>query len=173
LAIRLESLGYLPGVAFQVAATTLCGQYLGMRDHRRATRAVLVACLAAGGGMSAAGAVMFFGANSLVHLFLGPGQHGVAELAAPCLRVVSTAMLPLAILMVLSGALRGAGDTRWPLVFSVIGFCGVRMPLAILLTQTWQWGVIGAWYAMATDLTVRALLVIWRFRHGGWQRVRV
>jgi putative MATE family efflux protein len=173
LAIRLESLGYLPGVAFQVAATTLCGQYLGMRDYRRATRTVLVACLAGGGLMSAAGLVMYTGAYPLVHLFLGPHQTGVAELAAPCLRVVSTAMLPLAILMVLTGALRGAGDTRWPLVFSVVGFAGVRMPLAILLTQYWQWGVIGAWYAMAIDLTVRALLVIWRFLHGGWRRVQV
>ena len=43
LAIRLESLGYLPGVAFQVAATTLCGQYLGMRDDARAARTVRVA----------------------------------------------------------------------------------------------------------------------------------
>ncbi len=173
LSIRLESLGYLPGVAFQVAATTLCGQYLGMHDYRRATRAVLVACVAGGGLMSAAGMVMFFGANPLVQLFLGPSQHGVAELAAPCLRIVSMAMLPLAILMVLTGALRGAGDTRWPLVFSIVGFAGVRMPLAILLTQSWNWGVIGAWYAMVIDLTVRAILVIWRFRHGGWRRVRV
>ena len=94
-------------------------------------------------------------------------------MTAPCLRVVSTAMLPLAILMVLSGALRGAGDTRWPLVFSSIGFAGVRMPLAILFTQIFLWGVIGAWYAMAIDLSVRALLVAWRFLHGGWKRVRV
>lgn len=173
LAIRLESLGYLPGVAFQVAATTLCGQYLGMGNNRRATRAVVVACLAAVGLMSTAGLVMYIGAYPLAHLFLGPSQTGVAELAAPCLRVVSMAMLPLALLMVLTGALRGAGDTRWPLVFSVIGFAGVRMPLAILFTQSWQWGVIGAWYAMAIDLTVRALLAIWRFLHGGWRRTRV
>lgn len=173
VAIRLESLGYLPGVAFQVAATTLCGQYLGMRDYRRATRAVVAACCASGGLMSAAGLLMYLGSNQLVHLFLGPHQPGVAELAAPCLRVVSTAMLPLAILMVLTGALRGAGDTRWPLVFSIIGFAGVRMPLAILLAESWHWGVIGAWYAMVTDLTVRAVLVIWRFFHGGWRQARV
>jgi putative MATE family efflux protein len=173
LAIRLESLGYLPGIAFQVAATTLCGQYLGMRDYRRATRVVVVACVAGIGLMSAAGLVMFAGADQLVRLFLGPNQTGVAQLAAPCLRVISLAMVPLATLMVLTGALRGAGDTRWPLVFSVIGFLGVRMPLALLFTQTLGWGVVGAWYAMAIDLTVRAILVIWRFGHGGWRRTRL
>jgi putative MATE family efflux protein len=173
VAIRLESIGFLPGVGFQIAATTLCGQYLGMRDYRRATRTVLTACLAAGTFMFLAGACMFVGAYPLVDLFLGSNQVGVAELAAPCLRIVSMAMLPLAILMVLTGALRGAGDTRWPLVFSIIGFAGVRMPLAILFTQTLEWGVIGAWYAMAIDLTIRALLVTWRFLHGGWKRSRV
>jgi len=173
LAIRLESIGYIPGVAFQVAATTLCGQYLGMRDYRRATHAVFVACLAGGGMMASAGLLMFLGSDTLVHVFLGAKQAGVAELAAPCLRVISLAMLPLAILMILTGALRGAGDTRWPLVFSIIGFVGVRMPLAILFTQTMGWGVVGAWYAMAIDLTVRASLVIWRFSHGGWRRVQI
>jgi putative MATE family efflux protein len=173
LAIRLESLGYLPGVALQVAATTLCGQYLGMQDYRRATRVVVVACAAGIGLMAAAGLVMYAGADPLVRLFLGPNQAGVAKLAAPCLRVVSGAMIPLATLMVLTGALRGAGDTRWPLVFSFIGFLGVRMPLALLFTRVLDWGVVGAWYAMAIDLTVRALLVVWRFCHGGWQRKRL
>ena len=51
LAIRIESLGYLPGTAFQVAAATLAGQYLGAGDYRRASRSVLTACLAGGGLM--------------------------------------------------------------------------------------------------------------------------
>jgi putative MATE family efflux protein len=173
LAIRLESLGYLPGVALQVAATTLCGQYLGMGDYRRATRAVATACLAGGGLMTLAGLLMFANANLLVHLFLGSGQQGVAELAAPCLQVISLSMLPLAVLMILTGALRGAGDTRWPFVFSVLGFLGVRMPLAYLFAYVFHWGVVGAWYAMGIDLTFRALLVLWRFLNGGWRQVVV
>lgn len=173
IAIRLESIGYLPGVAFQVAATTLCGQYLGMRDYARATRVVWMAAAVGGGLMSTAGVLMFFRAESLVQFFLGTGQPGVAELAAPCLRVVSTAMLPLALLMVFSGALRGAGDTRWPLLVSIVGFLGVRMPLAILFTQTLEWGVIGAWYAMAIDLNTRAVLVTGRFLQGGWRQINV
>lgn len=173
VAIRLESLGYLPGLAFQVAATTLCGQYLGMQDFRRATRVVLVACVVGIGLMSTAGLVIFVWADSLVQLFLGPNQSGVAQLAAPCLRVISAAMIPLATLMILTGALRGAGDTRWPLLFSVIGFLGIRMPLALLFTRAFDWGVVGAWYAMAIDLTVRAVLVVWRFWNGGWKRTKL
>src|SRR5690606_11408082 len=69
VAIRIESLAYLPGAAFQVAAATLCGQYLGAGDHRRATRSVLTACLVGGGLMTAAGLLFFFAAEPLTGLF--------------------------------------------------------------------------------------------------------
>lgn len=79
--------------------------------------------------------------HALVHLFLGPEQAPVAAVAPQLLRIVSFAMLPLAFMQVLTGALRGAGDTRWPLLFTFIGFLGVRIPLAYLLGYTWGWGV--------------------------------
>ncbi len=88
--------------------------------------------------------------------------------------------------MVLSGALRGAGDTRWPLVFTFLGFLGVRIPLAYFLAwdevpiawlgvtlNGYGLGVIGAWYAMITDVLVRSLLVLVRFFHGGWKSIRL
>jgi hypothetical protein len=56
VAIRIESLAFLSGIAFQVAATTMAGQYLGARDHHRAGWSVLLACLVGGGVMATAGA---------------------------------------------------------------------------------------------------------------------
>ncbi len=186
VAIGIESLAFLPGIAFQTAATTLAGQYLGAGDDRKAGRSVLMACLVGGGVMVAAGVLFFTMADRLPYLFLGADQTGVARLAAPLLRTVAVAMPALALTMILSGALRGAGDTRWPLVFSMIGFLGVRIPAAYwlahesieipacgLILAGWGLGVLGAWYAMAADLFVRALLVVYRFSHGGWKRVEV
>lgn len=173
VAIRIESLAYLPGSAFQVAAATLAGQYLGARQYKRATQSVLMACLAGCGLMTAAGVVFFVAAEPLTRLFLRPGQDDVVAIAVPLLRIVSVAMPPLALTMILNGALRGAGDTRWPLVFSLVGYLGIRIPGAYLLAQGLGLGVAGAWYAMVADLSVRCLLVIYRFWHGGWQRVKV
>ena len=95
-------------------------------------------------------------------------------------------MPALAVMMILTGALRGAGDTRWPLVFSLIGFLGVRIPAAYFLALPQVelpalqlviagcgLGVVGTWYAMVGDLCVRALLMIARFVQGGWQQVAV
>ncbi len=173
VAINIESLAYLPGTAFQVAATTLSGQHLGAKNHRQATHSVLVACLAGGGLMSSVALLFFVAAEPLAWLFLAPAEGAIAAQTAVLLRIVAMALPALAINMVLTGALRGAGDTRWPLAFSLVGMLAVRIPLAYWLTQTLDWGVAGAWYAMAADIYVRCALVVGRFFHGGWKRVEV
>ncbi len=186
VALCVESLAFLPGSAFQMAATTMVGQTLGANDPKRAKRSVLMALLCGGGFMVLAGAFIYPNAQFLAGLFVR-GEHGhVAALAAPLLRTVSLAMPALAVTMIFNGALRGAGDTRWPLLFSLIGFLGVRIPLTYWLTQDvfyvplagvtvsgWGLGVLGAWYAMSADLHVRAVLTTGRFLHGGWKHVKI
>ena len=173
VAIRLESLGFLPGAAFAMAATTLAGQYLGAGDAHRAGRSVLLACLTACVIMTTVGLVFFFGGRELADLFLPPEESSIADVAAQLLRIAGLAMFPLAIEMVLIGALRGAGDTRWPLLFTFVGFLGIRIPLAYLAIDVFQWGVLGAWYAMLIDLSARCLMVLYRFYHGSWKKIQV
>ena len=188
VAITIESLSYMPGAAFQVAATTLVGQYLGARDERRAVHAVATASLVAIGLMSLIAAGFYFGADWLAVQFVGDKQPEVAASAAMLVRIVAFGQPPLAILMVINGALRGAGDTRWTLTTTCIGFLLVRIPLAYFLAWDqidlplpgFMWtvpglglGVRGAWYAMLADLIVRCLLVFYRFMTGAWKRIEV
>src|SRR6185369_17243932 len=85
VAIRIESLAYLPGYAFEVAAATLAGQHLGARDYRQATRSVLAASVVGVALLSVIGLVFYVGADELVGLFLRPDELAVAALAAPLL----------------------------------------------------------------------------------------
>jgi putative MATE family efflux protein len=173
VAIRLESLSYLPGSAFQVAATTMTGQFLGARDLARATRSVLVAALFAVGLMGLAAALFLLRADWLTGLFLNNDDRGVGPVAASLLRIVALATPALALLMVMHGGLRGAGDTRFPLLINFVGLLGVRIPLAYLMTMRYDLGVQGGWYAMAIDLVFRCLLSVTRFWHGGWRKIEV
>jgi putative MATE family efflux protein len=186
VAIAIESFAFLPGVAFQMSATTLCGQYLGARDYHRATRSVLMALLVGGGFMCFAAAIFFTQADHLAYVLLRRDQAEVARQVEPLLRIIAVGVPPLALAMILSGALRGAGDTRWPLAISLVGLLGVRLPMAYWLCfpsvevpvvgwviSGWDLGIIGAWYAMVTDLMLRASLVLARFLHGGWKRIEV
>ncbi|NQU24094.1 MAG: MATE family efflux transporter [Candidatus Nealsonbacteria bacterium] len=185
VAICIESMAFLPGAAFQVAAMTLAGQYLGAKNYRKAGRSVLMALAVGGGIMMLVGVAIYIGADPAARVVSG-GHREVAALAAPLLRTVALAMPALALTMILSGALRGAGDTRWVLGISLIGLLGVRIPLAYWLALDqivflptghtipgWDLGVLGAWYAMVVDLSVRAALVLYRFSHGGWKKTEV
>jgi len=186
LGVRIESLAYLPGAAFQVAAATMAGQFLGAGDVRRAGRSVLMALLVGGGLMCTAGLLFFFGGHQMTRVFLGDQSEQTGEIATKLLKIVAIAMPPFALSTILTGGLRGAGDTRWPLLFTFVGFLLVRIPLAYYLAWDvvviplvgWSipgagWGVVGAWYAMLTDCFTRAVMVGWRFVHGGWQQVRI
>lgn len=185
LGVQIEAMSYLPGSAFQVAAATIAGQSLGAADQKRAVRGVLMCAASALAIMSIAGLVMYFGGESIALIFTGTRTE-TTVLTGRLLKIVALSCPPLAILMVLSGAIRGAGDTRWSLVVTFIGLVGVRLPGACLLA--WDevpipftelalpglgWGVVGAWYAMVADVVLRSLLMGGRFVQGGWRRVQV
>ena len=186
VAIQVEAIGFMPGGAFQIAASTMTGQYLGAGDLRRARHSVLIAGVFAAIVMTSAGVVFYLAAAPMSAFILGSYQSNVLPLCVELLHVIAFAMLPLSIMMVLIGALRGAGDTRWPLAITLFGFIAIRVPLAMyfvdnhftipLLGSTFTGlglGVVGAWYAAIADVTVRMLLLVWRFFHGGWQRIEV
>lgn len=183
IAIRLESLSYLPAIAFQVAATTMVGQFLGAQQPSRARRSVWVACLVGEVFVVLCGGVLFFWSDRLTPLMTNSAE--VAPLAARVLRIICLIQPALVILMILTGALRGAGDTRWPLINTFIGLLLIRIPLAIVLAlpsitlpfvgeiELLNLGLVGAWYAMVVDLCTRTTLIIWRFRQGAWTRIKV
>jgi putative MATE family efflux protein len=185
LGVQIEAMSYLPGSAFQVAAATLAGQSLGAADSRRAVRGVLLCVASAVTIMTVAGFVLYFGGERVAELFVGKSSD-VSELVGKLLKIVALSCPPLAVLMVLSGALRGSGDTAWPLAITIVGLVGVRIPGACLLVWDsvplplvdlslpgFDLGVAGAWWAMVADVTLRSVLATWRFAHGGWKGVRV
>lgn len=185
VAIQVEALGYMPGGAFQISAATLAGQYLGAKDLVRARHSVIMSCAVATGIMVIAGVFFYIAATPLASFFLGGRQSEVVPLAAHLLRIVAFAMAPLAILMVLVGALRGAGDTRWPLALNLLGLLVLRVPVAYFLAHSEislplvgtvhgaGLGVVGAWYGVMIDIVARCVLLILRFRHDAWQRIEV
>ena len=174
IALRWEGMGYLSGNAFSVAAMTLVGQNLGAARPQMAARSAWTAL--ALGCVIVCGMGLFFYllAEPMFLLFCPrPDQWGIVERGVPALRLIAFAMPAVACTTVLPGALRGAGDTRVPILFTIAGFFFVRLPLAWWLTRGLGWGLIGCWWAMTADLNVRAVALLWRFASGRWQRLRV
>ena len=171
VALSAESLSFMPGFGFAVAATTLVGQGLGARDEQRAEQDGFAAFCLAAGLMSVMGLGFILFAEDLVGIFTTDAQ--VIALGITPLRLIGLVQPFLAAMMVFAGGLRGAGDTVAPLLINASAVWLVRVPAALLLTQVVEWELTGAWIAMALDLVVRGGLLFTRFRSGQWKRARV
>jgi putative MATE family efflux protein len=186
IAIHLEALSYQSGEAFATATMTLVAQNLGASRPDRASRSGWTGFLAGGTVMAAMGAVFFVMARPLFTLFCpSPDQQPIVDAGVPVLQLVAFAQPALASCNVFTAALRGAGDTRMPLLITWLGFFLVRIPLAYVLTQSSVdlgllgtfpgagMGLFGAWLAMTADIFVRGAIFLLRFASGRWQRMRV
>jgi multidrug resistance protein, MATE family len=169
LALQGESISYMPGFGFSVAATTLMGQGLGAGDPGRARADARLAHVLAVISMSIMGVFFFVFAAEIMHVFIDDAA--VIALGVWPLRLVAFSQPALATAMVVSGGLRGAGDTRSTLLITAAGFWIIRIPLALLLVV--PFGLIGTWIAMGLDINIRGLLMFLRFRSGRWATIRV
>ena len=136
--------------------------------------------------MTLAAIVFTFGGSHLTTFFTGDWNDPAGELTANLLKIVAISTPALGIVQILTGLLRGAGDTRVPLLVTFVGLLVLRIPLACwlaweqftvpgtgLVLHGWGWGIEGAWCAMVIDVTVRAAMVTFRFWQGGWKTIKV
>jgi putative MATE family efflux protein len=166
-----ESLSFMPGFGFSVAAATLVGQGLGAGDARRAEQNALTALRLAIGFMSAMG-VVFFAIPDLFMNFFTSDPAVISNGIMP-LRIVALAQPFLATAMVVAGALRGAGDTRGPFVVTTLCIWLLRLPLGYVLVNFTPLGLAGAWITMCVDQGIRSFLFFRRLRAGKWKHTRV
>ncbi|HUN81048.1 MAG TPA: MATE family efflux transporter [Phycisphaerae bacterium] len=169
--IRIESLSYLPANAWSVAASTMVGQNLGGGQPERARRSANEAVRQAMMLLAFTGLLYFFAARPLFRIL--SNDPDVWACGTPALKGLACVQVPLAILIVYLGALRGAGDTRVPMVITALGVGLVRIPVAFLGGVILRGGLLGAWMGMFTDIVVRSGLLAWRFHTNRWARIRV
>ncbi len=169
--INIESLSFLPGMGYAAATSTLVGQALGAHAPQQAEDCAYEALWQGGWMMSLAGLLMVGLPEQLLALFTN--DPAVIAAGIVPLRTAGLVQPALAVGFILSGGLRGAGDTSWPLYSRLITTWGVRLPLALILVGYAGFGLGGIWLAMCTDFTVQALLALWRFSSGRWQQIKV
>ena len=160
---------FMVGFGFSIAGATLVGQHLGADDHagaeRSGWRAGGLAMLSMGG--LALPVIVF--APELALVFLGDEPLTV-EYTVQFIYLMGAMMPLMAIEFAIGGALRGAGDTRFPLVATFVGLILVRCGLAAVFTWM-QWPVVWVYSALVGDYLVKGAMLIVRFRRGRWKTV--
>jgi len=171
IAIVAEAISYMPGFGFSIAATTLVGQMLGAGRPQKAEvygketlkLGVLV--------MSVMGIVFLVFPGFLMRIFTNDPE--VIGYGVVCLRIIALCQPFFASTMIQAGALRGAGDTRWPLYITIICMWGVRLLTAWFFVYVLDLGLMGAWFGMALDFIARGILMFIRFNRGDWKNIEV
>jgi len=169
--VNITSVSFMTGFGFSMAATALVGQSLGRKDPDLAQKYALTTSKIGVGIMTLLGAIFFLFGGNLVSLYSADPE--IISMGAMILKYAAFAQPAMAFYSIMSGALRGAGDTRYPLYITFAGMWTLRIGSAHLLVQILGMGLAGVWIAVNADQWVRTALVYLRFRTGRWKDIKV
>ena len=172
IGVRILSLCFVPGLGFATAAATLVGQHLGADEPEQAARAGWRANAGAMVVMGSVGLAIVLSASFLAGLFGAVGEQ-TTQLTIVFIHILGAAQPLMAIEFALGGALRGAGDTRFPLYAILTGLFVFRLGAAVFIAGPLFGTITAIWSCLLADYTVKALLLLLRFRSGRWRLARV
>ena len=170
IGLRVEGLAFMPGIGFTIAAMALMGQGLGAKKPLQAKEDVFLVLKYTVGLMFFLSFFMVFIPEKIVWIFTDDAQ--TIEEASLYLRIVGLSQIPLAFNFVLSGALRGAGDTKRTLGINLTSLWLVRIIPAFFLSWYFE-NIMVVYFAMIADTFVKAIW-LWRtFDKGEWMKIKV
>ncbi len=161
----------LPAFAFGVAALTLVGQSLGAGDVPRAEATVRQSLKNAMVWMSVMGVAFIILRRQLFGMYTNDPD--VINLGDLIMVFIALGQPIQSVAFVTASALRGAGDTRAPMVITAIGVWVVRVGVGYILGIILHLGLFGVWVGWICDFVMRATLLTLRFRTGRWKAIRV
>lgn len=170
IGVQILSISFVVGFGFSIAGATLVGQHLGARDPAGAVERGWRATYAAVASMVLLSIVIAFFAHEISAFLIDDKK--VIRLTVAFIYIMALAQPLMAIEFTLGGCLRGAGDTRFPLLTTMCGLIGVRVLLAAIFTYmalpvTWIYG------ALLGDYLIKAVMLTHRFRSGKWKQIFV
>ncbi len=179
IAHQYMSLSFMPAVGISVATTALVGKYIGMGRHDLAEHRFWLSLKFAAGYMGLCGIVFVVFRGPLIGLFIEDGTPPAAAseiVRLGSMMLIATAAFQLfdAGAMVTSGALRGAGDTFFPGVATVIASWGIIVLGGLFMIRQFpSLESISPWIAAATYIFSLCVLLVGRFLTGKWRKIKL
>ena len=171
IGMRVESFIFMPLMALSLSVASIVGQNLGAGEIDRAFAAGWRVTWIGIWSMVVMGVVLYFAATPIALAM--SNEPGTVRYTADYLRINALAEPFLALGMVLTGALQGAGDTKTPMWFTLICNWLIRIPIAYILALLLNMGPNGVWSAMVVSIVIQGFLIAWRYQSKGWLDLRV
>ena len=171
ICINIMNLSFTPGQAFGIAASTLAGRSLGEQDPDKAEIYIKM-CSRVGAVISASMGLVFFFFGTLIAGLYTRNQDVVIE-AGKILKLMAFIQPFQGSQLILSGGLRGAGDTISTLISTFVGVLLIRIILSYLFVMVMDMGLMGAWLSVLVDQSIRWVMIQIRFRTNKWKYISI
>jgi multidrug resistance protein, MATE family len=164
IAVNFIALTFMVPLGIASAGAVRVGHAVGRRDAAGAARAGWTALLFGAAFMSAAAAAFVLIPRPLIGAFTG--DRAVVSIGVSLLGVGAVFQLFDGLQVVATGVLRGAGDTRSPMLWNLAGHWFIGLPLGYTLCFLAGLDVVGLWWGLSTGLMICgvALLAVWSRR---------
>ncbi len=169
ICMSIQALTFMMGQAFASAATTLIGQSLGKRRYDMAAVYMRMSRNLGIASSLVLMCLMVFLNEEIIGLYKNAPE--IIALGAPILILLAGSQPFQADQFIVSGGLRGAGDTRYAAVVTAVTVLGLRTVLCFGLIRFFNLGLWGAWIALVADQCTRTLLMALRYRSGKWKQI--
>ena len=169
VAINIASLTFMVPLGVSSAASVLVGRAVGAGDAAAARRAGLAGLGVGAGFMSVSALVLSLAPRLLARAYTPDPD--VIGLAATLIPIAGVFQVFDGIQVVSIGVLRGVGDTRTPLIVSLIGYWLIALPISLWLGFRAGWGPQGLWWGLVVGLILVAVLLLARVRMRLWRRL--
>jgi MATE family multidrug resistance protein len=162
IVLNYASITYMVPLGISAAAAVSVGHAVGAGDAARARRAGWLALALGTGFMLLAAVVLFAAPGPLIRLYTSDPR--VLGVGRSLLMIVAAFEIFDGIQTVATGALRGLGETRVPMLANLVGYWVMGLPLGFLLCFVLRRGIYGLWMGLTLALIVIAftLLIRWR-----------
>jgi putative MATE family efflux protein len=171
MASRLDQFAMMPSQSISMATSAIAGQNIGARKEENVRETVKWATLLAVGIASVFTLIAQVTPGTLLSLFTS--NQRLLALGKGHLRILSLGYIPMALLFVTNGLLRGAGDTLPTMLFSILSLWVIRVPLAKVLSSIPSLGANGIWIAIVISLVLSMLMSRIYYATGRWKEKHV
>ncbi|WOJ93968.1 MATE family efflux transporter [Congregibacter variabilis] len=165
-----DMLSFVPLMGLNIALMSMIGRTVGAGDMSRTNEVISAGFVMAVSYAGVMGLCFVVFRESLLRMFATPGMDfsPILAVGAPMMIGMATYVVADGLILVCSGVLRGAGDTRWLMVASV-SIHILTLIVQVFVIRVWQLGSLVSWYVFVAMLITNALLYLWRVMGSRWR----
>ncbi|MEF9951336.1 MAG: MATE family efflux transporter [Clostridium sp.] len=162
IVVTIESISYMPGWGFAVAATAMVGQRIGAKDFKTAKEYAYQSTIFGTGIMMICALIFILIPSELMSIFISDPQ--TIEFGTRCLMFAALEQPFIGVAMVLAGALKGSGDTKTPFYVAIVSNWFIRLPLMYIVIFVLKLDVVTVWIVTAIQWIFEGIVITYLFK---------